>query len=113
MVTFTPTIAPSYNSNKNKDFRILSAEFGDGYAQRAADGLNYISENWQLSWSLLTEAQADEITDFFDARAGIDAFTWTTPDGDSKNFLVSEYTRVPIANDIYSVSATLDEDFNN
>lgn len=112
MVTFSPTIAPSYNSPKSKEFKVLTANFGDGYKQRVGDGINNVSETWELSWGLLTLAQADNITDFFDARDGTDSFDWTTPDGDTKKFFTSSYGRTPVANNIFSVSARLEEDLN-
>lgn len=113
MVTFSPSPNPSYNSPKNKSFRVLQATFGDGYMQRVGDGINTVSETWDLTWDLLTVVQADAITDFFDARGGTEAFVWVTPDGDTKNFIIAKYGRVPIAKDTFSVTATLQEDLNN
>ena len=113
MVTFSPSVNPSYNSPKAKSFRVLIANFGDGYHQRVGDGINVSSEEWSLRWDLLTQAQADEITDFFDARAGTESFDWLTPDGDTKNFFVSSYNRTPIANDIFSIAVIFNEDLNN
>ena len=113
MPTFSPTVAPSYGSPKDKDFRISRADFGDGYSQRVGDGINVEREIWQLSWNMLTSLQASNISDFFDAREGTEAFAWLTPNAETKNFTVQTYTKTPIANGLFSMAATLEQDLNN
>lgn len=60
--------------------RILRNDFGEGYAQRAVDGINYLKKKCTLSF-IGTPTQIKVYTDFFDAL-GASNFTYTIP-GDS------------------------------
>lgn len=79
LVTFTPPIAPEYGANNKPKVKLLEADFGDGYTQTAADGLNHIRAEWTLNWPALTPAQADSVETFFSDRGGYTPFFWTAP----------------------------------
>lgn len=79
LTTFTPPKAPDYSTGKDVSARIIQAQFGDGYSQRAADGLNPVMDKPRLTWSGLTTADADTIEAFFEARGGHEAFLYTLP----------------------------------
>lgn len=81
--TFTPTVIPSIGTNGSHEFRVLSANFGDGYAQEAGDGLNTKESVYNIVWSLITNSEFNTITDFFDAHGGHTAFYYTLPGHDS------------------------------
>lgn len=61
--------------------RISRTKFGDGYEERAPNGLNPIAQRWQLQFRDVDGTVADEIVAFFRARvtavSGIEAFDWT------------------------------------
>jgi phage-related protein len=81
MATFPATPAPSYGAEKRSSPSIRSVKFGDGYEQRLTFGLNQNPKSWSLSWANITEADADTLEAFLDARAADAAsFTWTPPD---------------------------------
>mgnify|MGYP000114220702 CR=1 FL=1 len=61
--------------------RILAAQFGDGYMQRSRDGINTITETWDLTWKNRKQADGEKLTNFFDSTGGIQAITWTPPYG--------------------------------
>jgi phage-related protein len=77
MDTFTYT--PTWTTRGILKPRVLTAQYGDGYRQDAADGINNILEVWQLVFNPvgLTEAQA--IADFVRNEAGYKKFNWTPP----------------------------------
>lgn len=77
--TFTPPKAPDRGLTKKSQTKTLEADFGDGYSQRANDGLNNIRRNLPLTWTLLTPEEADEIESFLEARKGSEAFFYTAP----------------------------------
>ena len=79
MATF-PSITPSYGASKRSEPRVNSVQFGSGYEQRVVFGINQNPKIWDLSWINITEANADTIETFLDARAGQEAFDWTPPD---------------------------------
>lgn len=80
MATF-PSIAISYGAAKASKPKLRTAKFGDGYEQRVSFGLNQNPKEWSVSWNYLSEADADTIENFLNARA-VDAasFDWTPPD---------------------------------
>ncbi|MCW2242809.1 phage tail protein [Azospirillum canadense] len=95
--TFAPPVSPSVNSQKTVQPRVLKAEFGDGYRQRAADGLNSRPAAWDLKWDALTTADADTIEAFLDDRGGVEAFWWTPLDAATpRKFIAESWSRAPI-----------------
>jgi phage-related protein len=79
MATF-PAITPSYGAQKTSQPKVRNVQFGDGYSQRLRYGLNQDPKQWDLTWQNITEANADTIETFLEARAGAEAFDWTPPD---------------------------------
>lgn len=78
MATF-PNYKPVYSASKNSQPRTRIKPFGSGYEQRLRLGLNQNPRTWELTFNL-SEAQADEVEQFLDARAlDGDAFGWTPP----------------------------------
>lgn len=80
MATF-PAITASYGAQKSSKPVVRTTQFGDGYEQRTTFGLNQNPKEWSLTWQNITEANADTIETFLDARAADGAsFDWTPPD---------------------------------
>ena len=80
MATF-PAITASYGAQKSSKPKMRMTQFGDGYEQRTTFGLNQNPKEWSLTWQNITEANADTIEAFLDARAADSAsFDWTPPD---------------------------------
>ena len=73
------TITPSYSSGVSTDHRVLAAQFGDGYQQRAADGINAMRRRFMLRFSKIRSAKAAEVIAFLEAHGGVTAFIWTPP----------------------------------
>ena len=82
-----PSIAPSYSSSPGTDFRILEATFGDGYSQRAADGLNSTKITWNLIWEVRTDADIAIINDFLVDKLGFEHFLWTAPNDTERKWI--------------------------
>ena len=63
--------------------RLASTRFGDGYEQIAPDGLNPITQRWDLSFKGLDATTGDEIIAFLGERVspvlGLEPFDWTPP----------------------------------
>lgn len=94
MVTFSPPQNPSYGLSTDTQARIIEAKFGDGYSQRAGDGLNSVDEVVNVVWNQLTEVDAQTIVDFFKARAGFESFDWTPPkELTAKKYIVQAWKR--------------------
>lgn len=71
---------PSYTSELDKIPTVNRAQFGDGYSQRAPQGINSNLEQWPtVIFDKRSDADAAAIMAFFDALEGATAFTWTRP----------------------------------
>lgn len=61
--------------------RVARTQFGDGYAQEAADGLNPNPQSWRVALRDVEDSVADQVIAFLRARitaaAGLEAFDWT------------------------------------
>ena len=103
--TFTPVPAPTYPLDAETVTRSLNANFGDGYTQRGADGLNASQVTYSLTWENLTDAEADTIIAFFLARGGYEAFYWTPPTASPLKFVVQKWSRSQGDYNAYSLKA--------
>jgi len=93
--------------------KVLMPEFGDGYAQRAADGMNNDAAERTFSWTNLTEDEKDEISDFLTARNGVESFFY---DHRNRNkplvYICPEWEVVDVDYDVYTVTATFKQVFD-
>lgn len=69
--------------------QITKAQFGDGYAQRVASGINNAPRTWQVPLSV-SKADHDTVNSFLLARGGYDPFFWTPPGASSPVVVVCE-----------------------
>ncbi len=81
---------PSYSTDITKKPKTLTARFGDGYAQRARDGINNNPQVWSIKFEGVTSAVADAITAFIDDKGGTTPFQWTPPGMAQANFICEE-----------------------
>ena len=103
----------SQSSSASTEFRVIKAQYGNGYSQRAPDGINNSVGSWDLAWDNITAAEFGVITAAFEQARGADYFTWLAP-GDlvTKRWIVAKYTKAAMSGDIYSVSANLQQVFD-
>lgn len=107
MSTFTDTPASASLTVKP---RIRTAQFGDGYEQRLADGINNAPRSWALTFAR-SNAEADVILAFFEARNGDEAFDWTPPYGAAGKFVARDWSVQLIGPVAKSITTTFDEVF--
>lgn len=74
--------------------RVKATQFGDGYMQRAAAGINALGQAWAFRATGVDNAVADDIIAFFRARGGVEAFDyvplWETT---ARIFICQRWTR--------------------
>ncbi|MEY1590702.1 phage tail protein [Burkholderia sp. Bmkn7] len=90
--------------------RVRKASFGDGYTQRAADGLN----NRVPSYSLRFVGKAEKISAilaFLDAHAGVVSFFWTPPLRSQARFVCEKYTEPVRSGRVYTITAQFEQTF--
>ena len=80
--TLSPPKPPSREDGSGRaatNSRDLISTFGDGYEQRAADGLNALSRTVPLVWAYLSGTQADTLCGTFDGYGRSQAFWYQLP----------------------------------
>lgn len=107
-----------FGVNNEINFTVLENVFGDGYIQRAADGLNSNRNTWSATWTNLTDAESDLVFGFLKARAGYQPFYYQAPgDSDFKQWTARDVKRKPAGvsdNKAYwTITATLKEEFGS
>ncbi|MEN5163333.1 phage tail protein [Achromobacter sp. NPDC008082] len=110
MATEVFTWSPRINPQGKVKFRTLTASFGDGYSQTAADGINNKVESWPLQF-VGTGAHIGAIVAFLDRHAGHRGFEWTPPLGKPGYYMAPEYEPVALGGDMYSLSVTFQQTF--
>jgi len=76
-------VVPDRGLSRSSSTRVRTAQFGDGYQQRIADGLNSIQDSFSVTFSSRPKAEADDITAFFTSKKGVTSFNFTFPDHNS------------------------------
>jgi len=72
-----PSLVPLAMSAGSSTAKIVKNDFGDGYTQRVADGINTIKSTWALDW-VVSNANKNTIVAFLEARGGYDSFLLPT-----------------------------------
>ena len=104
---------PDKNFTKKVEPTVLRIQFGDGYEQRIAEGINSLKEIFNVAFTNRPKAEIDDIIAFFDNKKGTTAFNYTIPDtnagGNERTVKVvcEDYTQTYVYDDFYSCNATL------
>ena len=102
---------PDYSSDKTVKPRVIRANFGDGYSQRTADGINNAPEVWSVIF-VRSIATIDSIETFLADKEGAESFDWTPPGGTEKKFTCPEWSRGWSAPGIHKLTATFQQEFD-
>ncbi len=85
---------------------INKTQYGDGYSQRVADGINPITRSFDLSFSDYKENDIAAIVAFLDAHVG-KSFLWTPPFGGEGYYTCDEgYSYNNVGGKVYTLTAT-------
>ena len=111
MATF-PSIQPTYGAAKSSSPNLVEIQMGDGYTQVLRFGLNQNPKVWNLRWEV-SEADADTIENFLNARADDGAvFDWTPVDESTGyKWRCFSWNKTINFNDRASISATFTQFF--
>jgi phage-related protein len=77
MNVFPMPYGPDFDTGVTPTVRVLETDFGDGYGQKAMDGINPVKDVWELSWSNLSPTEAQTAYAFLRAAGGATSFLWT------------------------------------
>jgi len=118
VVPFFPTgdFDVDFGINNEVNFTVLENQFGDGYIQRAADGINSNRDTWNAAWTNLTNSESALIFGFLRERAGYKPFYYQAPGEDvAKQWTARDVKRQPtgVSDKLayWKISATLKQEF--
>lgn len=101
-------------------FRVLTAQFGDGYQQKGADGINNRLLSYQITVKGPTrvgchpdgDPEIQKVRAFLDARKGYQSFRWEPPGlGLLYRFTAEGYQWVHNGNGVYTLTTTFKQVF--
>lgn len=69
----------SQSSSRKREYRTLTAQFGDGYQQDAPDGINFIVDTWSMRIENLTDTDANTLRTFLDSVGSYTSWNWQAP----------------------------------
>ncbi len=105
------TWLPDWSPQIGTTPRIFTVGYGDGYAQRMGQGLNTMLKRVPLSFSGRTDAEANVIVAFFEARGGCTPFTAQLRLSDVIRKFVTdgEWKLVPVSPNSNTITVTFQE----
>lgn len=109
-MTDTFSWSPRTTASGDTTFTVRKAKFGDGYEQRAADGLNNRRSSYQLTF-VGDAAKITAILAFLDAHAGAKSFYWTPSLRSPSLFTCEKYSEPVKDGDAFTIAATFDQTF--
>lgn len=107
MATFTWT--PDMGASMTRQPRVRSVKFGDGYEQRAADGLNSDMRKYSLNFTGRSSAESTAILSFLEAQGGVTSFDYTHPGDSSRKFICRSWKATDTGYNVKSVSSEFEQ----
>lgn len=90
---------------------ILEVQYGDGYGQRASDGLNDMRKTGVLTWIPLTKSERDDIHTFWTLRGVVHTFQWAAPNDIERTWRFTDGLNESSSGDKYILSVPVKEEF--
>lgn len=106
MASVAFTYPASYTASQASRPSTRIVRFADGYEQRLTFGLNADLKVWSLQFNTRTNDQTAQIKGFFEARRGVESFSWTDPYGAIGYYVCEEWNVAHVSfnnNDISAV----------
>jgi phage-related protein len=108
----TTTFRPDKGFTRKNTPTIFRTEFGDGYEQRLANGINNLKQEFSINFATRTKEDIDDIVDFFELKGGVTAFTYTYADSNESGgekavkVICDDWSQTWEYQDFYSLSCT-------
>lgn len=94
-------------ASKSASPKVLRVNFGDGYNQRADDGINNSNERWNVEWDGPSMTDANTLETFLKSY-GAQSFDWTPPGESLQKFVVLSWSSTPLGNLGKKITATFE-----
>lgn len=103
------TWCPTKQSSGEVNGVVRRAQFGDGYAQSSASGINPILRRWTVEF-VGTKVKIQEIVNFLDSHVGT-SFVWDAPFFGDGYFYCDTYSPSPNGFRLYTLTATFEQTY--
>lgn len=105
-----PVFNPSRNPDQKPDIEetpnVLKTAMGDGYVQRAGNGINNILQNDDLSWTNIDTTSGMAIINFFRDKKGYLPFTYQLPwESSPRTWIAESWKFTPINGKYMSITS--------
>lgn len=90
---------------------ILEVQYGDGYGQRAEDGLNSLRRQGSLAWIPLTQEQRDSVHSHWVNVGVVETFSWTAPNDIERRWRYASGINETSVGDKFLLSVSVREEF--
>ena len=94
------------------EYRVIETQFGDGYKQTSADGINTKNESYTIKVHG-RENDIKEIMAFFDAHGGWKSFFWTPPLKTIGLYTCTDPKPTPQGGGLYTISGTFVKSYSS
>lgn len=94
------------------DYRVVETQFGDGYKQTSADGINIKNESYAVKINAY-EKEAGEIMAFFDEHQGWKSFLWKPPLGQLALYTCVDPKPNPQGGGLFVINATFVKSYSS
>lgn len=103
---------PDIGSEESVEPNVKQIKFGDGYEARIASGINSVSSQWSVGFSVNLQTRND-ILAFLKRHGGLKSFAWTTPTGETILVVCRNWKSQQKGFGLYQVSATFEQVFES
>lgn len=109
---FSAPVQPDKGITRGNTPRVLLAEFGDGYEQRLADGINSLAQNINVTFATRPKAEIDDLVAFFESLNGVSKFRFDLEDSNAGSntetikCVCSDWSQSWDYDDYYTLSCT-------
>jgi len=104
--------SPSYGSGGSVTPAVSEAQYGDGYSQRVAAGINSIGRQFPVQFNNRTTSEIEAIDAFLSSKNGTDYFLWTPPGKAQIKVICKEWSFTWRGYDKTGLSATFKQVFD-
>lgn len=103
----------SQATTRQRRYRTLTAQFGDGYSQEVPDGINNEVDEWRVVYENLTTSERNALLSVLSSVKASDYLTWTPPGGSAGRFKLTPdgFSETAKSGDHYDISFTLRQVF--
>tara|TARA_E500000178_G_C17036111_1_gene763445 strand:+ start:281 stop:658 length:378 start_codon:yes stop_codon:yes gene_type:complete len=105
-------VNPDRGFSQSNETVVFKTEFGDGYEQRVANGINNNKQKFEMAFVNRPKDEIDDIVDFFAGKKGATAFDFTFANSNESGneetvkVVIEKWTQTWKYDDFYDLKAT-------